>query len=81
MTEDLRAARDIILRLAKQHNVRYHHTPEDELAEVATRLAGDDVVPDEIEDLVVALKRAGAINGSEMVTLLGGYLDAKFAPR
>jgi hypothetical protein len=37
------------------------------------------VVTDEIEDLVVALKRAGAINGSEMMTLLGPYLDEKLS--
>jgi hypothetical protein len=47
------------------------------LAEIATRLAGDDVVTDEIEDLIVTLKRAGAISGNEMVTLLSRYLSEK----
>lgn len=74
MREDQLAARDSILDLAKQYNVRYYPTPEDDLAMVATRLAGDDVVPDAIEDLVVALKSAGVISGPQMVALLGRYL-------
>lgn len=44
------------------------------MAIVATRLAGDDVIPDAIEDLIVALKRADVINGQEMVELLGQYV-------
>jgi hypothetical protein len=67
-----------VLALAKQVGVRYERTPEDELADVITRLSDDDVVTDEIEELIVALKRAGVINGSEMVALLSQYLDEKF---
>lgn len=74
MREDQLAARDVILDLAKHYNVRYHPTPADDVAMVATRLAGDDVAPDAIEDLVVAMKRAGVISGPQMVALLGRYL-------
>jgi len=65
--------------LADQLGIRYQATPEDALAVIATRLAGDEVVTDEIEDLIVALKRAGTINGREMVALLGRYLDEKYS--
>ncbi|ABM17310.1 hypothetical protein [Marinobacter nauticus] len=73
--------RSYVIDLADQLGIRYQATPEDALADIATRLAGDEVVIDEIEDLLVALKRTGAINGNEMVTLLGQYLDEKFSER
>lgn len=43
-----------IMALANKHGVRYRPTAADALAEIATRLSGDDVVTDEIEDLCVA---------------------------
>jgi len=61
--------------LAREHNVRYVRTPEDALADIITRLADDDVVTDDTEDLIVALKRAHVIDAATMVTLLGRYLD------
>ncbi|MCK7553254.1 hypothetical protein [Marinobacter goseongensis] len=70
--------RSYITDLADQLGIRYQATPEDALAVIAARLAGDEVVTDETEDLIVALKRAGAINGREMVALLGRHLDEKF---
>jgi len=70
--------RSYITDLADQLGIRYQATPEDALAVIAARLAGDGVVTDETEDLIVALKRAGAINGREMVALLGRHLDEKF---
>ncbi|MDM8181349.1 hypothetical protein [Marinobacter salarius] len=69
--------RSYVIDLADQLGIRYQATPEDALADIATRLAGDEVVPDEIEDLIVSLKRAGAINGDEMVSLLSRYLAEK----
>jgi hypothetical protein len=51
------------------------------LAEIVTRLSDDDVATDDVEDLVVALKRSGAISGSEMVDLLGQYLNEKYHVR
>ncbi len=65
---------EYVIALAEQNGIHYLPTPEDELAEVATRLAGDDVVTDEIEDLIMALRRAGMISGTELVRLLGQYL-------
>jgi hypothetical protein len=48
------------------------------LAEVITGLADDEVKPDEIERLIIALRRANVIDGRTMVKLLGSYLDEKF---
>ena len=64
-----------------RHGVRYELTPEDEASAIITHLAGDDVETDEIEDLIAALKRAGVINGPEMVTLLSRHLNAKFSDK
>lgn len=66
-----------IAALAKQHGVSYAKTKNDALAEAITRLADDEVVTDETEDLVVALRRADVIDGPTMVLLLGRYLDEK----
>jgi len=68
---------EYVIALADKSGIRYHPTPEDALAAIATRLAGDEVVTDEIEDLIVALRRGGAISGDEMVDLLGRYLAEK----
>lgn len=69
--------KEFIANLAQQHGVRYAKTSNDALADVVTRLAGDVVIPDETEDLIVALKRADVIDAETMVALLGNYLDEK----
>ena len=66
-----------IANLAHEHGVSYVRTSNDALAEVFTRLADDDVQTDENEDLLVALYRAGVIDGPTMVSLLGFYLIEK----
>lgn len=63
--------------LARQHNVHYIRTGADALADVITRLADDDVVTDDTENLIVALKRAHVIDVNTMVALLGAYLDER----
>jgi len=67
--------RTYIANLAQHHGIAYVKTGSSALAEVITRLAGDDVKPDETEKLVIALRRANIINGPIMVTLLGRYFD------
>ena len=64
-----------ITDLAKRHDVVYVKTGSSALAQVITRLAGDDGNPDETEKLVIALRRANVINGPTAVTLLGLYFD------
>jgi hypothetical protein len=67
--------REFITDLAKRHGVTYVRDGYSALAEVTTRLSDDEVVPDETEKLVIALRRAEVIDGPTMVTLLGHYLD------
>lgn len=69
--------KDYVKNLALAHNIVYTKTPGDAWAEAVTRLAGDDVVTDDIEDIIVALKRAHVIDAETMVVLLGNYLDEK----
>lgn len=64
-----------IADLAKRHDVVYIKTGHSALAEVITRLTGDDVKPDETEKLIIALRRAKVIDGRTMLTLLGRYFD------
>jgi hypothetical protein len=67
--------REFIAALAKRHGVAYVMDGDFALAQVITRLSGDEVVPDETEKLVIALRRAEVIDGPTMVTLLGRYFD------
>jgi len=60
--------------LAQQHRVVYSQGPNDTLAQHMTRLAGDTVEPDEIEQLLFALQRAGHLTRTEMIRLQAKYL-------
>lgn len=60
--------------LAKKHNITYSVNPMDKWAQTVTRLAGDVVKPDHVEDLIIALKRAGKISKKEVATLTVNYL-------
>jgi hypothetical protein len=63
-----------IRELARQHRVAYSETPSDQLARHMTRLAGDVVEPDEIEQLLIGLQRAGHLSRDEMIRLQAQYL-------
>jgi hypothetical protein len=63
-----------IRKMAKEHQVAYVRTPRDALANDITRLAGDDVQLDEIEQLLIALQRSGHLSRIEMVQLQAAYL-------
>jgi hypothetical protein len=67
--------KQFIADLADAHGVSYVRDGYAEIAAVITRLSGDDVEPDETEKRVIALKRAGVIDGRVMVALLGSYFD------
>lgn len=71
-TESATAAR--IRKMARDHQVAYVRTQRDMLAHHVTRLAGDDVELDEIEQLLVALQRSGVLTRVEMVQLQAAYL-------
>lgn len=63
-----------ILKMAEEHRVAYVGTSRDTLAHHITRLAGDDVQFDEIEQLLIALQRSGHLSRTEMVQLQAAYL-------
>ena len=60
--------------MAKQHHVSYSHTSTDRLAHHMTRLAGDTIELDEIEQLLIALQRAGHLSRREAVRLQARYV-------
>ena len=59
------------------HGVVYVKTPLDDLAATINRLSDAEIDSDEIDNLLVALKRAGVITNQDLVMLLGNYLDEK----
>jgi hypothetical protein len=66
-----------ILDLARRYKVTYIRTYADDWAESVTRLAGDEVRTDNIENLLIAMKRAHKVTGAEMVQMLANYLREK----
>jgi hypothetical protein len=75
MTEPVeKAVATRIRKMALEHHVVYVRAPRDMLAHDITRLAGDDVQLDEIEQLLIALQRSGHLSRTEMVQLQAAYL-------
>jgi hypothetical protein len=64
----------VILNLAEQHHVTYHVTDTDRLAHHITKLTGEVVEFDPIEQLLIGLQRAGRIERTLMVRLQARYL-------
>lgn len=60
--------------LARRHHISYSPTSTDRWAEAVTRLAGDEVRSGPVQDLLVALKRAGKLSTDDMAALLVSYL-------
>ena len=69
--------RRYVMDLADSCQVAYVRTYADEWAENVSRLAGDDVRTDVIENLVIALKKEKKVTGLEAVHLLTNYLREK----
>lgn len=63
-----------IRKMAQGHDVAYARTPRDIQTHHITRLVGDDVKLDEIEQLLIALQRSGHLSRAEMVQLQAAYL-------
>lgn len=63
-----------IIGLARQRGVHYAPAATDAWAQDVTRLAGDDVVLDDIELLLIALQRAGHLSRPEALRLQVNYL-------
>ena len=64
-----------VIELARQHGVAYQRTGLSDWAQAITRLSGDDGAPDQIEQLVIALRQARVIDGRLMLEILGRYFD------
>ena len=62
------------IRLARTFHVSYREGPNDRLAHHISRLAGDMVELDEIEQLLIGLQRAKHITRIEMIQLQARYL-------
>lgn len=69
--------RQFILSLAKRFKVTYVRTYSDDWARNVTRLAGDDVQTDEIEQLVIAMNKAHKVSDIDMVQMLARYMREK----
>ncbi|WP_315834749.1 hypothetical protein [Bradyrhizobium prioriisuperbiae] len=63
-----------IRTLARTYQVTYSEGPNDRLAHHMSRLAGDMVEFDEIEQLLIGLQRANRITRIEMIQLQARYL-------
>ncbi|MGX1176035.1 hypothetical protein [Pseudomonas sp. R151218B TE3479] len=66
-----------VQKLAKAHNVTAELDGMSRMAATITRLAGDVVELDGIEQLLVNLKRKGVLSKSQILTLQGEYLQEK----
>lgn len=64
----------LVCELARKHGVGYIPTPMDQWAQTVTRLGGDEICSGPVQDLLVALKRAGKLSTDEMTALLVNYL-------
>jgi hypothetical protein len=64
----------VIRRLATANNVAVVVSSNDILAQHITRLSGDDVAFDPIENTIVALQRAGILSRTQAVRLQARYL-------
>lgn len=65
---------DVVRDLADRYNVKYSAAPLDRWATHVTRLAGDDVDFDEVEQLIVALQRFGHLSRKDALLLQAQYL-------
>lgn len=63
-----------VIELAESYNISYMYNSMDLFADSVTSLAGDDVKHDHIEDLLVALKRAGKLSMQQVARLSVNYL-------
>ncbi len=64
----------VIRRLANANNVTVAVSPNDIFAQHVTRLSGDDVAFDAVENTIVALQRAGILSRIQAVRLQARYL-------
>ncbi len=64
-----------IRELAFLNHIHSDKTELDSWCEAITANAGDDVQSDEVEQLIIGLRRSGAVDGVELTKLHGRYLE------
>ncbi len=64
----------VIRRMAARNNVTASFSENDLFAHHVTRLSGDDVLLDDVEQMVIALQRAGVLSRVQAVRLQARYL-------
>jgi hypothetical protein len=64
----------VIRRMAARNNVTASTSENDLFAHHITRLSGDDVLLDDVEQMVIALQRAGLLSRVQAVRLQARYL-------
>lgn len=74
------SAEQVVRDLALKHEIGVARTQLDDWADDVTRLAGDDVILDEVEELIVGLRKSGQVDGIELTRLHSRYLDER-SPR
>ncbi len=74
------SAEQVVRDLALKHEIGVVRTQLDDWADDVTRLAGDDVTLDEVEELIVGLRKSGQVDGIELTRLHSRYLDER-SPR
>ena len=68
------ATASIIRQMAEEHHVSYVLTRSDALALHISSHSGDDVIPDDVERLLIALQRAGHLTSRDVMRLQASYL-------
>ncbi|MCW8274465.1 hypothetical protein IMF27_01185 [Pseudomonas sp. PCH199] len=66
-----------VRKLAKDHNITADPDGMSRMAVIITRMAGDVVELDGVEQLLVNLKKKGVLSKSETLTLQGRYLQER----
>lgn len=74
METPMSPAEETIRKLAKKHGVTAKRTALDDFAEDVSRLSDAGAASDEVEQLLVNLRRAEAIPGKEITLLHVSYL-------
>jgi hypothetical protein len=68
---------NLVRKLAKEHMVTADPDGMSRMAVLITRMAGDDIELDCIEQLLVNLKKKGVLSESEILALQGRYLQER----
>lgn len=73
------SAEQAIRNLAKHQQMPVTDTPLDNWANNVARVSGHDFELDDVEELIVGLRRSSAVDGIELTRLHSRYLDERSA--